>query len=150
MVFPDSSEYLPAGSSRTAGEESSPTPPLPRSRQSLLNASLYVAFVFVAVLMANTITHFCPLKCTPVEVAIQILTTFLAPFSFFLAKSPRSLFLRVAGCGALSIALSIAYESWLHSPSFPQAWLDPIAQEWRQEADKPEAHRALEADPLRQ
>jgi hypothetical protein len=136
MVFPDSSEHLHGNSAQSAGEDTLPATPLPRRQQALLNATLFVAFVLISVLVASTIVHGCMLKSTPLEVALRILTLFVAPLCFFFAKSPISLFCRMAGCAILAIVLSIAYEDWLHSPSFPRGWLDHRAQEWMREVDQ--------------
>ena len=104
--------------------------------QALLNVALYVTFVLGFSLIASWFVHACLLKCAPLEVAIRILTVFVAPLSFLLAKSPIGLLVRAFGCAILAVTLTLAYENWLHSDSFPRIWLDPRAQEWMREIDQ--------------
>lgn len=128
-VTPPNTSATPHAVSPSKSIKNSPySTALPRPLQILLNATLFFTSVIAFSLIAGWFIHACLLKCTPLEIAIRILTVFIFPLSFFLAKSPIGLLARTFSCAILAVTLTLAYGNWLHSDNFPRGLARPCTE----------------------
>lgn len=76
------------------------------------------------------------LKCTPLETSLAIFSKLLLPLWIFRSRSIKGILGRAVLCWIIGFVLFEAYVLWLHSDSFPRAWLDAQSQEWFQKQDE--------------
>jgi hypothetical protein len=90
-----------------------------------------VAVVLAVAASPLLVRHACGLSSWPIEWALILAS---ATTSFALVLKARNKWLAWILTGILpvvSLGLSLAYGSWLHSDAFPEALLDDSGREWR-------------------